>query len=118
MNRAALSALGALLLLAGCHSASIVATLHNGSPGEIRLVELDYPSASFGTGSITPGSSYTYRFKVLGSGPTKLTFLDPAGKEHTSAGPELHEGLEGQLQIDVTGTDENVQWTPKFLPKP
>lgn len=114
MTRAALPALGALLLLTGCHSATILATLHNDTGKEMRLVEVDYPSASFGIGTIAPGASYNYRFKVLGSGALKLTYLDVAGKEHTANGPELHEGLEGPLLINVSS--EGVQWKPSFNP--
>jgi hypothetical protein len=100
-----------LLTSGGCHSAMIQATVHNGTSGPLKLIEVDYPSASFGTQDLASGADFEYRFKVLGSGDLKVLYTDASGKEHTSSGPELHEGLEGQMQIDVVET--GVRWTPK-----
>lgn len=110
MRRLALPALALFTLLAGCHSRMVVATLHNGSVDTLRLVELDYPSASFGTQSLAPGADFRYRFKVLGSGPLKLTFTGRDGKERTVTGPELQEGAEGQLRVEISAS--GVAWKP------
>ncbi len=99
-----------LLPLAGCHSAMIQATVHNGGPAALQLIEVDYPSASFGAQGLVPGGDFKYRFKVLGSGKLKVLYTDGAGQEHSSEGPELQEGLEGQLAITISGS--GVQWTP------
>ena len=102
---------GTLLLpLGGCHSAMVQATVHNGGAAALQLIEVDYPSASFGTQGLAPGGDFKYRFKVLGSGKVKMLYTDATGKEHSSEGPELHEGLEGQLQIVISSG--GVQWTP------
>ncbi|RXH56578.1 hypothetical protein [Granulicella sibirica] len=96
-------ALAALLLpLAGCHSAYIEADVMNHTTQPIQLLEVDYPSASFGTQNLAPGAIYHYRFKVLGSGPTKLLYTDASHKDHTSSGPAFKEGDEGRLTIDLT----------------
>ncbi len=101
-------ALTALFSLLGCHSAVIDTTLENRSGAPITLLEVDYPSASFGTQNLANGADFHYRFKVLGSGPLKLTYTDSTRHDHTSAGPELKEGAEGLLQIVIE--PGNVRW--------
>jgi hypothetical protein len=98
------------LVLTGCRSPNIEATISNRSPAPITLVELDYPSASFGTQSLAPGADYHYRFQIIGTGPTKLLYTDAAHKDHTSSGPSLAEGAHGTLTILVTPAE--VQWQP------
>ena len=106
-----LLALAAALLPAlGCHSHYIDASVRNRTAQPISLVEVDYPSASFGTQSLDPGQQYAYRFKVLGSGDLKLIYTDPAQKEHTVPGPTLKEGDEGSLVITITSA--GVSWSP------
>ena len=110
-------ALGGLLLLAGCHSAVIDATLTNASPEPLQLIEVDYPSASFGTQNLRPGESFHYRFKVLGSGPLKLTWTDGQRQDHAATGPILREGDEGSLTIAISAA-ETVAWRPALRPVP
>ena len=90
-----------LLWLDGCHSAFVQATVTNHSAKAIRLFEVDYPTASFGSGELAPGAVFRYRFKLLGDGPLKLTWTDMAGADHTSTGPSVREGVEGQLDITI-----------------
>ena len=106
-------ALGALLLVSGCHSAVIDATLTNASTEPIQLIEIDYPSASFGTQNLAPGQSFHYRFKILGSGPLKMTWTDARQRDHAVTGPILHEGNEGSLAI-VVSAGEAVAWHPSL----
>lgn len=110
-----LFALGVLPLGAlGCHSAVIEATLTNNTTEPIQLIEVDYPSASFGTQSLAPGQAFHYRFKVLGSGPLKLNWTDSSRHDHTVTGPMLQEGTEGSLAIAVTPS--GATWKPSFKP--
>jgi hypothetical protein len=97
------------LSLTGCHSAYIAATVSNRTDKPVSLIQVDYPSASFGTQTLAPGQDFHYRFKVLGSGPVKLTYTDTSEHETKSTGPELREGDEGALQMLVTPA--GVQWT-------
>ena len=83
----------------GCHSASIDAVVENRTEQPISLVEIDYPTASFGTQTLMPKEDFHYRFKALGDGPTKVLWTDLAHVEHTAAGPELREGDEGKLTV-------------------
>jgi len=114
MGRVRLFATTALLfLVTGCHSAFIDTTIRNHTDRPIRLVELDYPSASFGTQTLAPGQDFHYRFKVLGSGNLKLIYTDPAHIEHDIAGPRLNEGDEGSLTVTVAA--DGVDWSPQLL---
>src|ERR1700733_1145597 len=99
-----------LLTAAGCHSPYISATVSNRTTQRIELLEVDYPSASFGTQDLAPGSDFHYRFKVLGSGRMKLLYTDGAHQEHKSFGPFLNEGAEGSLTIAITLT--GINWQP------
>ena len=74
----------------------------------LLLVELDYPSASFGTQKLGPGQDFDYRFKLLGSGKLKLIYTDSANVEHTVPGPQLDEGNEGTLSVTIQPS--GVQW--------
>ena len=108
-----LAAPGLLVMLAsGCHSAFIDAVVINKTGQPVSLVEVDYPSASFGTQTLNPGQEYKYRFKVLGSGDLKLLWTDAQRKDHTVAGPTLNEGAEGSLAISIK--PDGVDWAPKF----
>jgi hypothetical protein len=94
--------------LSGCHSAFVNATIQNRTQQPIGLIEVDYPSASFGTQSLAPGADFHYRFKVLGEGPMKLTYTDAAHQEQKSEGPVLREGAEGTITITILPHD--VHW--------
>ena len=109
-----LLAVAALATFAGCHSAFIEATIGNRTDKPLSLVELDYPSASFGTQTLAPGQDFHYRFKVIGSGNLKLIYTDPARAEHTVTGPGLSEGDEGSLTVTVSPT--GVEWVPRLKP--
>ncbi len=102
----------ALLLFCGCHSAFVNATIANHSGRPLRLVEIDYPSASFGTNDLASGANFKYRFKVLGSGPATLLWTDAAEKEHRSQGPALEEGEQGSLTVTI-GPD-NALWATQL----
>lgn len=99
-----LAAAGTLSLLAlcGCASKYVQATVRNQTGGAVTLVEVDYPSASFGTETLADGGLYNYRFKILGSGPTKVLWTDAERKQHEVAGPSLQEGQQGTLLVTLT----------------
>src|ERR1700678_1188709 len=93
----AISALAATLALTGCHSAHIDTTISNRTAAVLTLIEVDYPSASFGVQTLAPGQDFHYRFKVLGTGPTSVLWTDAAHQDHKAAGPSLKESDEGSL---------------------
>lgn len=104
----------AILAPLGCHSAFVNATIVNRSGEALRLIELDYPNASFGTQVLPDGETFNYRFKILGTGPTRLSWTDAQHKDHTSAGPDVHEGQEGSLTVTI-GPDA-AAWKPALRP--
>ena len=97
-----------VIALAGCRSAFVTATIQNRSSQTIDLIEVDYPSASFGTQSLAAGADFHYRFKVLGDGKIKLTYTNAAHQEQKSEGPTLNEGDEGSLTITIL--PHEIQW--------
>jgi hypothetical protein len=99
---------GLLIAIAGCHSPYVEATISNRTSKPLQLIEVDYPSASFGTQTLAPGQDYHYRFKVLGQGKLKLSYTDSANHDHKADGPELKEGAEGPLTILVD--DNGAHW--------
>jgi UDP-3-O-[3-hydroxymyristoyl] glucosamine N-acyltransferase len=105
--------------LVGCHSAFVEADVVNATGAPVSLVEVDYPSASFGTEGIATGAKYHYRFKILGDGPTKVMWTDGAQKEHTVAGPQLKEGQEGKLTVTIgggAGGANSALWSTNLRP--
>lgn len=96
------------LVLAGCHSAFVEATVSNRTSQPLELIEVDYPSASFGTQSLAPGADFHYRFKVLGEGKLKLIYTDAQHREQKAEGPLLKEGTEGPIHITIQ--PDGVHW--------
>jgi hypothetical protein len=99
-----------LITTTGCHSPYVATTVSNHTTQSIELLEVDYPSASFGTQNLAPAADFHYRFKVLGSGNMKLLYTDSAHHDHKSDGPFLKEGAEGPLTIAIA--DTGVTWQP------
>ena len=91
----------ASLSLTACRSAFVEATIQNNSAAQLHLIEVDYPSASFGTQALDAHAAYHYHFKIQGSGAITLTFTDAAGKTHTATGPILTQGQQGELTIAI-----------------
>ena len=94
----------------GCRSPYVAATVSTRTGRPLELLEVDYPSASFGTQNLAPGSDFHYRFKVLGSGSMKLLYTDSDHQDHKADGPFLKEGAEGSLSIAIT--PNGVTWQP------
>jgi hypothetical protein len=86
----------------------------NNTGARVTLIEVDYPSASFGRESLAAGAVFPYRFKILGSGPTKVSWTDAAHHDHSSAGPNLHERQHGQLTITLTPA--GASWSAQLQP--
>jgi hypothetical protein len=113
MRVAHILAFVAALTLTGCHSAHIDTTISNRTAGPLTLIEVDYPSASFGTQTLAPGADFHYRFKVLGSGPATVQWTDAANHDHKSTGPSLQESDEGALTIQFNPAGD-VIWSEQF----
>lgn len=101
----------ACLTLSACHSAFVETSIVNRTGSMAKLIEVDYPSASFGTQQIADNATYHYHFKIQDSGPIKITFTGDADKIYSATGPTLTQGQQGSLTITLSGNGQ-VAWTP------
>ena len=99
----------------GCHSYHIDTTIENRTGADIQLLEVDYPSASFGADRIASGAVYHYRFQVNGSGPLKITYTGADGKQVQIDGPTFVEHQQGQLKIVLLPSGK-AQFLPQLSP--
>jgi hypothetical protein len=113
---AGLLAAATLAALSGCHSYHIDTTVENRSGAPVKLVEVDYPNASFGTNTIAAGSDFHYRFQVQGSGPVKVEYTTADERVAQATGPTLAQGQEGRLQI-ILLPDAKIEFQPELTPK-
>jgi hypothetical protein len=113
--------LPALLAAAGCHSYHVETTVENRTGGAIQLLEVDYPSASFGANNLAAGQAFHYRIQLRGSGPLKVQYATSDGlpSQHLVQidGPVLAERQEGQLQI-VLLPGGKAEFHPQLTPQP
>jgi hypothetical protein len=103
----------ACLFLLACRSAFVQTAIVNHSGNAVQLIEVDYPSASFGTQEIANNTTYHYRFKIQDSGPVKITFTGAGNKTYTATGPNLTQGQQGALVITLDA-DGKVTWAPEL----
>jgi hypothetical protein len=95
----ALALAAALTASTGCHSYHVDTTVENQTGAPIQLLEVDYPSASFGADALAAGAVYQYRIQLQGSGPLKVQYTAGDGHQAQITGPTLSERQEGKLQI-------------------
>jgi hypothetical protein len=100
--------------LSGCHSYRIQATVENRTGAAIELLEVDYPSASFGLDKMAAGADYRYGFQLRGSGPIKVQYTEAASQRiRQMTGPQVAERQEGQLEI-VLLPDGKAEFHPQL----
>jgi hypothetical protein len=107
--------LSALALAAGCHSYHIETTVENRTGAAIQLLEVDYPSASFGADSLAAGAVFHYRIQLRGSGPLKVQYTAGEGHPVQIDGPTLSEPQQGGLQI-VLLPGGKAEFHPQLTP--
>jgi hypothetical protein len=105
----------ALLALTACHSYHIDTTVENQTGGAIQLLEVEYPSASFGADTLAPGATLNYRIQVRGSGPLKVQYTGSDRQLRQIEGPMLTEHLEGQFEI-VLLPQGRAEFNPHLIP--
>jgi hypothetical protein len=103
------------LAATACHSYHIDTTIENRTGADVQLLEVDYPSASFGVDRIASGALYHYRIQVTGSGPLKITYTGADQKQVQIAGPTLVERQQGQLKIVLLPAGK-AQFLPQLMP--
>lgn len=85
----------------GCRSPHLDMTVENHTGAAIRLLEVDYPSASFGSDAMAAGGSMQYRVHVQGDGPVKVQYTAADGRQVSVSGPSLTNRQEGKLDVDL-----------------
>jgi hypothetical protein len=108
--------LSALVLAAGCHSYQIETTVENRTGAAIQLLEVDYPSASFGANSLAADAILRYRIQLRGSGPVKVQYTVGDGRPAQIDGPTLTEPQQGRLQI-VLLPGGKAEFHPQLTPQ-
>jgi hypothetical protein len=88
-----------MLSSAGCHSYHVEASVENRTGKPIQLLEVDYPSASFGSDKLASGAIFHYRIQLRGSGKLKVQYTTPDQQQLQIDGPSLTEPQEGALEI-------------------
>ena len=101
--------------LAGCKSPGVDITVLNHTGGTVNLLEVDYPSASFGVDSLPAGAVYHYRVQLQDSGPVKAQFTEGRSRQHKSTGPTVHEKQKGRIEI-VLDPDGKIEFHPQLNP--
>jgi hypothetical protein len=99
----------------GCKSYWIDTTVENQTGQPVRELEVDYPTASFGTNTLEPGTAMHYRLQIRGSGPVKVEYTSPDGVTHHAQGLGLEERQQGQLTIRLQPQGK-VDFLPKLQP--
>jgi hypothetical protein len=92
-------AIAVLMAANGCHSFHVDVRVENRTGAPVRLLEVDYPSASFGSDTLAAGAVFRYRIQLRGSGPLKVQYTTGDGRQDQIDGPILAERQEGALQI-------------------
>jgi hypothetical protein len=105
----------ACVFLTACHSYHIDSTIENRTGAPVQLLEVDYPSASFGDDRLDTGAVFHYRFQVRGSGQLTIEYTDPSGRQIHINGPALIEPQHGQLQIVLLPAGK-AEFLPQLVP--
>jgi hypothetical protein len=111
----AIIALPALTIAEGCHSYHVDITIENRTGGAIQLLEVDYPTASFGSDALAASGVYHYRIQLRGNGPIKVQYSALDGRQARITGPVLTERQEGRLQI-VLLPEGKAAFNPDLTP--
>ena len=108
--------MAALLIFTGCHTHPFEITVENRSGTPIRLLEVDYPSASFGADKLAVGEVFRYSIQVRGGGPLKVEYTGSDGRQAQMNGPTLAEHQEGRVQIVLLPSGK-ADFYPKLTPQ-
>jgi hypothetical protein len=103
-------------LFSGCHSYHVETSVENRTGGAIQLLEVDYPSASFGDNRLDAGGVFHYRIQLRGSGPLQVQYTTKDERQIHIDGPVLTERQEGSLQI-VLLPEGKAEFHPELTPK-
>jgi hypothetical protein len=113
---AVLAALFCLNTTTACHSYHIDATIENRTGAPVTLMEVDYPSASFGADALPANGVFRYSFQTRGSGQVSVQYTSADGRQLQIKGPTLYEHQQGRLDI-VLLRDGKAEFHPSLEPQ-
>lgn len=90
----------------GCKSHPFEITVENRTGAAIRLLEVDYPNASYGADSVEAGQKVRSGIHLTGSGTVKVMYTAPDKHQASINGPELKADQEGGLDIVLLPGDK------------
>jgi hypothetical protein len=105
-----------LIVFTGCHSYHIETTIENHTGGTVTLLEVDYPSASFGADTLAADGVFHHRIQTRGSGPINVQYTAANGHSAEIKGPTLYEGQEGRIEI-VLLPNRTAEFHPALSPQ-
>jgi hypothetical protein len=91
------------------------ATVENRTGAAVKLLEVDYPSASFGKDVLAANEVFHYRIQLRGSGPFKVQYTSGDGRLAQVDGPSAAELQEGALKI-VLLPGGKAEFYPELTP--
>lgn len=94
-------ALSVAALCTACRSPHVEVAVENHTGSPIRLLEVDYPTASFGSNALAEGATFHYRIQLQGNGSLKVLYTSGEGRQIQVTGPALSEGQRGTLEIKL-----------------
>lgn len=101
-----------LAATSGCRSYRVQVSVENRTGAAVQLLEVDYPSASFGADTLAAGASMRYSLQVRGSGPVKVQYT-VGNSQPQITGPILTEKDQGMLLI-VLLPGGKAEFTPQL----
>ena len=101
-----------LIAISGCRSYRVQVSVENHTGAAVQLLEVDYPSASFGADTLAADASMRYSLQVRGSGPVKVQYT-VGNSQAQVTGPILNEKDQGQLLI-VLLPGGKAEFTPQL----
>jgi hypothetical protein len=104
-----------LLMAASCRTYIVHVTVVNHTGGVVNLLEVDYPSASFGVDTLPAGGEYHYHLQLENSGPVKVQYTEGVSHEYKSTGPTVHERQHGDLEI-ILDPGGKIEFHPQLTP--
>lgn len=104
-----------LLTAASCRTYVVNVTVVNHTGGVVNLLEVDYPSASFGVDTMPAGGVFHYHLQVQDSGSVKVMYTEGRTQRYKSTGPNLYQGQQGQLEI-VLNPNGKTEFHPRLTP--
>ena len=103
-------------LMTGCHSYHIETSVENRTGGTITLLEVEYPTASFGVDTLAKDSVTHHRIQTRDSGPISVQYTAGHGRQVEIKGPTLYEKQEGSINI-ILLPDGKAEFHPSLQPQ-